>query len=114
VAIAAKSIRFELRKIGESIYEVRSKSGQWPAQIADLTASEYLTMPYRRTMLEEGVFVVVWQQDLNLNPEANPNRILAYDNRSLLSRFGTVWVCRGDLRIERVSEKEMLALNIRR
>ena len=112
--IATKSIRFELRKIGECVYEAHSKSGKWPAQIADLEGSEYLTMPHRRTMLEEGAFVVVWQQDLDPNPAANPNRVLAYDNRSLLSRFGKVWVCRGDLRIERMSEKEMLALTVRR
>jgi hypothetical protein len=65
-------------------------------------------------MLEDRAFVVVWQQDLDPNPRVNPNRILAYDNRSLLSRFGKVWVCRGDLRIERMAEKEMLALNVRR
>ena len=112
--IATKSIQFELRKIGESVYEAHSKSGKWPAQIADLEGSEYLTMPHRRTLLEEGVFVVVWQQDLDPNPKANPNRVLAYDNRSLLSRFGKVWVCRGDLRIERMGAKEMLALNVRR
>jgi hypothetical protein len=65
-------------------------------------------------MLEEGTFVVVRQQDLDPNPEANRNRVLVYDNNSLLSRFGRVWVCRGDLRIEPMSNKEMLALNVRR
>ena len=65
-------------------------------------------------MLEEGAFVVVWQQDLDPNPEANRNRVLVYDNNSLLSKFGRVWVCRGDLRIEQMSNKEILALNIRR
>jgi hypothetical protein len=30
----------------------------------------------------------------------NAQRILVYDNGSLLSQFGKVWVCRGDLRIE--------------
>jgi hypothetical protein len=111
---ATKSIRFDLRKIGESVYEAHSKSGKWPAQIVDLEGTEYLRMPHRRTMLEEGTFVVVWQQDLDPNPEANRNRVLVYDNNSLLSRFGRVWVCRGDLRIEPMSNKEMLALNVRR
>ena len=114
VDIATKSIQFELRKIGESVYEAHSKSGKWPAQIADLEGAEYLKMPHRRTMLEEGVFVVVWQQDLDQNPEANSNRVLAYDSSSLLWRFGRVWVCRGDLRIERMSAKEMRALNLPR
>jgi hypothetical protein len=112
--IATKSIQFDLRKIGESVYEARSKNGKWPAQIADLEETEYLKTPHRRTMLEEGAFVIVWQQDLDPNPEANRSRVLVYDNSSLLSRFGRVWVCRGDLRIERISTKEMLALNVRR
>jgi len=114
VDIATKSIQFDLRKIGESVYETHSKSGKWPAQIADLEGTEYLKMPHRRTMLEEGAFVVVWQQDLDPNPEVNANRVLAYDNSSLLSRFGSVWVCRGDLRIEQMSAKDMRALNLRR
>jgi hypothetical protein len=36
IDIATKSIQFDLRKIGASVYEARWKSGQWPAQIADL------------------------------------------------------------------------------
>ena len=114
VDIATKSIQFDLRKIGESVYEAHSRSGKWPAQIADLAETEYLKMPYRRTMLEEGAFVVVWQQDLDPNREVNANRVLAYDNSSLLSRFGRVWVCRGDLRIERIGANELRALNLRR
>jgi hypothetical protein len=114
VDIATKSIQFDLRKIGESVYEAHSKSGKWPARIADLEETEYLKMPHRRTMLDKGVFVVVWREDLDPNPAANANRVLAYDNSSLLSRFGRVWVCRGDLRIERMGAKEMRALNLRR
>ena len=114
VDIATKSIQFDLRKIGESVYEAHSKSGKWPAQIADLAETEYLKMPHRRIMLDEGAFVVVWQEDLEPTPAANANRVLAYDNSSLLSRFGRVWVCRGDLRIERISAKEIRALGLRR
>jgi hypothetical protein len=114
VDIATKSIQFDLRKIGESVYEAHSKSGKWPARIADLEGTEYLKMPHRRTMLDNGVFVVVWREDLDPNPAANANRVLAYDNGSLLSRFGRVWVCRGDLPIERMRAKEMRALNLRR
>jgi len=114
VDIATKSIQFDLRKIGESVYETHSKSGKWPAQIADLEGTEYLKMPHRRTMLDEGVFGVVWQEDLDPNQAVNANRVLAYDNSSLLSRFGSVWVCRGDLRIEQMCAKDMRALNLRR
>jgi hypothetical protein len=114
VDIATKSIQFDLRKIGESVYEAHSKSGKWPVTIADLEGTEYLGMPYRKTMLEHGVFVVVWHQDLDPDPEANRDPILAYDNGSLLSRFGRVWGCRGDLRIERIGAEEVAALKARR
>jgi hypothetical protein len=114
VEIATRSIQFDLRKIGESVYEARSKSGKWPEQIADLSGTQYLKMPHRKTLLEEGQFVVVWEQDLDLKPEANRNRILAYDNGSLLSRFGRVWVCRGDLRVDRLRPGEVAPSNVRR
>ncbi len=113
IDVATKSIEFDLRKIGESLYEARSKTGKWPAEIADLEGTEYLKMPHRKALLENGLFVVVWQQDLDPNPEANRNRVLAYDNGSLLSRFGSVLVCRGDLRIERMNADDVRPLNPR-
>jgi hypothetical protein len=54
VDTAARSIQFELRKIGESVYEARSKSGRWPVQVADLEGTEYLGMPHRRALLKDG------------------------------------------------------------
>jgi len=111
--VAIKSIQFDLRKIGESIYEAHSRNGTWPTQIADLEGTAYLNMPYRKNILEQGLFVVVWQQDLDSNPDANRNRILAYDNGSLFSRFGSVWACRGDLRIERLGTEEKRLLKAR-
>ena len=113
IDVATKSIEFDLRKIGESLYEARFKTGKWPAAIADLEGTEYLKMPHRKALLENGLFVVVWQQDLDLNPEANRNRVLAYDNGSLLSRFGSILVCRGDLRIERMKAHDVSPLNPR-
>jgi hypothetical protein len=114
VEIATTSIQFDLRKIGESVYEARAKSGKWPAQIEDLAGTEYLQMPHRRALLEEGHFVVVWHQDLDPNPSANRNRVLAYDNGSLLSRLGRVWACRGDLRVERLHPEEARLLHAQR
>ncbi len=113
IDVATKSIEFDLRKIGESLYEARFKTGKWPAEIADLEGTEYLKMPHRKALLENGLFVVMWQQDLDPNPEANRNRVLAYDNGSLLSRFGSVLVCRGDLRIERMKADDVRPLNPR-
>jgi hypothetical protein len=113
VDVATESIQFDLRKIGESIYEAHAKSGKWPMQIADLEGTEYLRMPYRRDILENGTFVIIWQQDLDPNPDANRNRILAYDNGGLLSRLWKVWACRGDLRIVKIGSEEKRMLKSR-
>lgn len=113
IEVATQSIQFDLRSIGKSIYEARARSGQWPMQITDLEGTEYLKMPRRRTVLDERVYIIVWQDDLDSRPEANAGRILAYDNRSLLTRFGIVWACRGDLRIEKLRADEIAALKSR-
>jgi hypothetical protein len=109
-SVAVDSIYFDLKIIGESIYEAQARSGKWPAQIADLEGTAYLRMPYRKDVLERKTFVVVWQQDLDRNPTANRARVLAYSNGGLLAWLGLVWGCRGDLRIERLGREEMLAL----
>lgn len=110
--VAIKSIKFDLQKIGESVYEAHSKTGQWPASINDLEGTEYLRMPYRRDALDKGLFVVVWQKDLDVNPQANKRRVLAYDNGSMFSRLGWVWACRGDLTIERIGADEVRQLKV--
>ena len=109
IDVANKSVQFDLRIIGQSVYEAHSKTGKWPMQIADLEGTEYLKMPHRRTMLEYGAFVVVWQQDLDPSPVVNRDRVLAYHNKGLLSQFGKVWACRGDLRIERMDSAQAQA-----
>ena len=100
IDIAVRSIRMELGWIGRSIYEARARNGAWPERIADLEGTEYLKLPERRTLLEQGLFVIVWPGNLDPKAEANRERILAYDAKSMLSRFGRVWVCRGDLSVE--------------
>ena len=105
--VAIDSIKFDLRKIGASIYQAHSKTGKWPSQIADLEGTEYLDMPYRRDGLAKGLFVIVWQRDLKTDPKQNRNRILAYSNGGLLARLGLIWACRGDLTVERVSSGEL-------
>lgn len=104
------SVEFDLRTIGESVYEARARTGRSPRQLADLQGTKYLNMPYRQKMLEEQRYVIVRHDDLEASPAANRDRILAYDNTTLLSRFGRVWVCRGDLRIERVNRADVVRL----
>jgi len=70
-------------------------------------------MPHRRHILEQGAFIVVWHQELNADPKANRDRILAYDNGSLFSRLGWVWACRGDLSVERIDAESVRRLNVR-
>jgi len=78
-----------------------------PARVDDLDGTAYVGLPYRRTMLDKGAYVVVWNHDLATNPQDNGHRVLAYDNSSLLSRFGRVWVCRGNLRVEYIEAGEL-------
>lgn len=61
-------------------------------------------------ILERSHYVIVWQQDLDVRPEANRDRILAYDNGTLLSRLGMIWACRGDLRVERINAAQVAAV----
>ena len=113
VTVARASIQFDLRAIGESIYEARASRGAWPTSVSDLEGTAYLEMPHRRELLEKRLFVVVWQPDLDPNVSANRHRILAYDNGSAIARMGWIWACRGDLRIERISSRDVEALKAR-
>jgi len=108
--VAIESIQFDLGRIGESIYEAHARDGRWPARIADLEGTTYLNMPYRRSALEDGAFVVVWQEDLDPDPAANRDRVLAYDDGSLFARLGLVWGCWGDLRVARVDAERIAVL----
>jgi hypothetical protein len=109
-SVATDSIYFDLKIIGESIYEAQARTGKWPAQISDLEGTAYLRMPYRKGVLERGTFVVLWQKDLDPNPAANGGRVLAYSNGGMLAWLGLVWGCRGDLRVERLAREEILAV----
>jgi len=78
---ARQSIQFDLRVIGQSIYEAHETTGRWPAGVADLEGTAYLKMPS-----------------------------LAYDGRSRFARLGWVWACRGDLSIDRITSRDVSAL----
>lgn len=112
--VARESIQFDLRTIGESIYEAHARTGRWPARVGDLEGTACLRMPYRRDLLDRGAFVVVWQPDLAPDPTANRERILVYDNTSVFARLGWIWACRGDLSIDRISTRDAAALRARR
>ena len=111
--MARGSIHFDLRTIGESIYEAHARTGRWPARVDDLEGTAYLRLPSRRDLLERGAFVVVWPADLAPDHAANRDRILAYDNTSVFARLGWIWACRGDLSIDRISTRDAAALRAR-
>ena len=109
--VATDSVKFDLRRIGESIYEAHGRSGKWPARVSDLEGTVYLSMPYRRKTLDDNeLFQVIWHQDLDPSPAENQQRILAYDKGSLMAALGRIWACRGDLSIVRMSSDEAAAL----
>lgn len=107
LATVKRSVEFDLSAIGRSVYEARTKNGVWPRQLADLEGTEYLNMPHRKGMLKDGDYIIVQHNELDSRPEANGDKILAYDNSTVLSRFGRVWVCRGNLRIEKVDRADV-------
>ena len=114
VGIVTESIKFDLKKIGESVYEARARDGRWPAGITDLEGTSYLTMPYRRDLLETETYVIVWPKDFDADPKANGARILAYDNGSFLALLGRVWACRGDLTVEQLRGEDLAAIKTAR
>ena len=50
--VARHSMQFDLRAIGQSIYEAHEATGRWPTRVADLEGTTYLKMPYRRDLLD--------------------------------------------------------------
>ena len=102
--------QFDLRVLGESIYEARTRRGAWPRRIEDLNGTEYLKMPYRREGLEKGQYIILWPVEFEDEPVQNSDKVLAYDNGTVLARLGWVWVCRGDLRTEPMTRKSLQRL----
>ena len=106
--VVAGTIRLHLGMIGTRIYEVRSRTGRWPAAVDDLEGTPYTQVRDWRELVNNGVYVVRWHQDLKPTPEDNSDRILAYDGASRL-RFAGIMVLRGDLRIERMEAARLRA-----
>ena len=108
--IADESTRFHLNLFGSSIYEYHTLTGKWPAKIEDL-AKTFLPQksPLWRQMLDDELDVIVWHNDLKLDPKKNADQILVYHNKGLISQRGQSWVCRGDLRTEYIRTEELQA-----
>jgi hypothetical protein len=101
LSVAVDSVKFDLRIIGESVYQAPARDSVWPRNVSDLEGTTYLEMGHRTELIDKGVYVVVWPEGLDPRPAANADRILAYHNGGILSWLGLRWVCWGDLRITR-------------
>jgi len=108
--VADQALQYELKAIGQSIYEYHETMGQWPHNVGDLARTSLpVRVPYWKPSLESGSIVVVWHDHLNPNPQDNRDVVLAYHSRGTLAMFGRQWVCWGDLRVEYVSSKRLHA-----
>lgn len=108
--VSHQTIRLHLRLIGASIYEYHAKTGRWPARAEDLAETSLPRQsPYWKMLIDGGINVVVWHDELQPDPRDNSHVILAYHNKGLLASLGRHWVCWGDLRTEYVKEDQLRA-----
>lgn len=106
--VANEALQYQLRAIGQSIYEYHASTGQWPAAIDDLqNTSLGLRLRYWKPTIENGSIVVVWHDKLKPDPRDNAGVVLVYHNKGLLAEMGHQWVCWGDLRTEYISSKQL-------
>lgn len=110
IDIASDAIRFRLQALGAGIYEYRALKGHWPAKADDLTiTSMAVRLRFWQEEIQSGRVVVVWPRDWKPHPPDNRDRILAYYDSGLLSKFGRKYVCWGDLRTEYLSTAKLEA-----
>jgi hypothetical protein len=108
--VAQEALQYQLKAIGQSIYEYHTLTGQWPTHIDDLEKTTLgARLRYWKPILENGSIVVVWHDHLNDNPADNRDVVLAYHNKGTLAMMGRQWVCWGDLRTEYVDTKTLKA-----
>lgn len=108
--VAHESARLHLKLTGSSLYEYHAKTGQWPSRAGDLAMTSLPAVsPYWRSLLDDGVIVVVWHSNLKPDPRDNGDEILAYYNKGLISELGRSWVCWGDLRTEYIKTEDLRA-----
>ncbi len=109
--VAHEALQYELKAIGQSIYEYHANTGQWPSGPEDLQKTSLgVRLRYWEPALRNGSMVIVWHDDLKADPKDNADVILAYHNRGLLADMGWQWVCWGDLRTEYISSKRLRAV----
>jgi hypothetical protein len=106
---AHQAMQIQLRLFGAAIYEYHSATGQWPANLDDLA---HTSLPQRSHVWKQiaSTLVFLWPKDLKPDPKQNASVLLIYDRGGLFNKLGSVWVCWGNLRTERLPEREFRAL----
>ncbi len=101
------AMQIQLKMFGSAIYEFHSHTGHWPTKVEDLSATSLPAQSYvwRKTA---NSIVFLWPQNLDSDPKNNSDVLLAYWKGGLFNRFGSVWVCRGDLSTRRVKKSKIL------
>ena len=108
--ISHNATRLHLRLIGASIYKYYAKTGRWPSRAEDQAETSLPRhSPYWKTLIDGGMVVVVWHDDLQPDPRDNAHVLLAYYNKGLISSLGRHWVCWGDLRTEYIKDDQLRA-----
>lgn len=107
-SVAHTAIQAWLKLVGTSIYEYRSKTGNWPQKIDDL---EQTSLPAQMRMWQETArpMQILWPKDLKPDPRDNAGVVLIYYGGGLFSRLGRRWVCWGDLRTEYMQDSDLQA-----
>jgi len=105
---AHQTIQLQLKLFGSAIYEYHSVTGRWPSKLDDLAET---SLPRKSYVWRETAksFVILWPQELKADLKENARVVLVYDDGSLFSGHGRVWVCWGDLRTEMLDRKDLLA-----
>lgn len=108
--VAHESAQLHLHLTASSLYEYRERTGKWPTKNADLALTSLPSVsPYWKTILDEGVIVIVWDKTWKAKPADNADRILAYYAKGQISERGQSWVCWGDLRTEYIKTEDLHA-----
>jgi len=107
-SIANQAMQVQLRLFASAMYEYHAATGRWPTKLDDLSQTSLPTRSYIWQQTASSM-VFLWPQDLKPDPKNNAGVLLAYDRGGLYNKLGRVWVCWGDLRTERLYERDLHA-----
>ncbi len=102
------AMQVQLKMFGSAMYEYHSHTGRWPTKVEDLSQTS-LPAQSRVWRQTADAIVLLWPQNLKPASKDNSDVLLAYWKGGLFNRLERVWVCWGDLRVERLNSKALYA-----